>query len=71
MKKLAEEARVSVRNERRDAIKHVEQRVKDKDSAVSEDQGKVMKENVEELTREHIQKLDALSQKKAVEVQEL
>ncbi|MEW4487119.1 ribosome recycling factor [Thalassoglobus sp. JC818] len=47
--KFAEDARVSIRNIRRDANKHVEQAEKDK--AISEDQMKTAKDEIQELTK--------------------
>ncbi|TWT52219.1 Ribosome-recycling factor [Thalassoglobus neptunius] len=47
--KFAEDARVSIRNIRRDANKHVEQAEKDK--TISEDQMKSAKDEIQELTK--------------------
>ena len=69
VKKMAEDARVAVRNERRDANKHVDQLVKDKTTDVSEDAGKGAKHEVEEHTKKHIARIDEVCQKKVTEVQ--
>jgi ribosome recycling factor len=69
-RKMAEEARVAIRNERRDANKHIDQFVKDKSSSVSEDDGKGMKTEIEDLTKKHIETIEAHCSKKAVEIEE-
>ena len=71
VRKMAEEARVAVRNERRDAIKHIDQAVKDKSNAISEDQGKDMKQQIEDLTKERIKQIDEHYEKKAAEIEEI
>jgi ribosome recycling factor len=69
VKKIAEDARVSIRNERRDANKHIDQIVKDKESSVSEDQGKDAKDDVEGKTKAHIKTIDTVCDKKITEVE--
>ncbi|MCH8840951.1 MAG: ribosome recycling factor [Planctomycetes bacterium] len=71
VKKMAEDARVAVRNERRDANKHVDQLVKDKTTDVSEDAGKGAKHEVEEHTKKHIARIDEVCKKKVTEVQDV
>jgi ribosome recycling factor len=71
VRKMAEDARVAVRNERRDAMKHVDQAVKDKSNAISEDQGKDAKQQLEDLTKEHIKLIDEHYEKKAAEIEEI
>jgi ribosome recycling factor len=68
---MAEDARVSIRNERRDGNKHIDQLVKDKSSHISEDEGKIAKENIEDLTKSHIEKVDQACGKKVTEVEEI
>lgn len=70
VRKMAEDAKVAVRNERRDAIKHVDQIIKDKTSAVSEDQGKDAKAEIEELTKVNVKLVDEHCEKKAKEIEE-
>src|SRR5688572_29620511 len=60
VKKMAEDSKVAIRNERRDAIKHIDTLVKDKSAHVSEDEGKRRKEEVEQMTKKHIDTLDQL-----------
>ncbi len=69
VRKMAEEARVAIRNERRDAIKHIDALVKNKDSAVSEDQGRDARNEVDELTKKHTKAIDDHFAKKAEEVE--
>jgi ribosome recycling factor len=70
VRKMAEQARVAVRNERRDAMKHIDQLVKEKSNAVSEDQGKDAKDEIEELTKKHTTTIDEHCEKKAKEIEE-
>ena len=71
VRKSAEEARVAVRNERRDANKHIDTLVKDKTSHLSEDQGKSAKDDVEQMTKSHIEKVDSISEKKVKEIEDI
>ncbi|MDY7107754.1 MAG: ribosome recycling factor [Planctomycetota bacterium] len=71
VRRMAEDARVAVRNERRDAMRQIDQTVKDKTNHVSEDQGKDAREEIEELTREHIKLIDEHCDKKAAEIVEI
>ncbi len=68
VKKMAEDARVAIRNERRDANKLIDTAVKDKSLHISEDQGKDAKSQVDELTKKHIASIDASCDKKSTEV---
>lgn len=70
VKKMAEEARIAIRNERRDANKQIDNAVKDKENHLSEDDGKGAKAEIDELTKKHIEALDAHAQKKITEVEE-
>jgi ribosome recycling factor len=71
VKKMAEEARVAIRNERRDAMRHIDQLVKDKENAVSEDQGRDAKSELDELTKKHTKLIDTRCDEKSKEVQDL
>lgn len=53
IKSFAEDARVSIRNIRRDANKHAEAAEKDKDSSMSEDMLADTKDSVQELTKKY------------------
>ena len=49
VRKLAEETRIAVRNERREGMKRVDSRAKDKSDSLSEDQAKDLKNEVDGL----------------------
>src|ERR1700740_2065364 len=68
IKKSAEEAKVAIRNIRRDANKHFEQAEKAKE--MTEDQRDQGKEEVQNLTKKYEEKISELSDKKAKEVME-
>ncbi|MDP7006514.1 MAG: ribosome recycling factor [Phycisphaerales bacterium] len=71
VKKMAEENRVAIRNERRDAIKHIDSLVKDKSNAFSEDNGKQGKDDIEAYTKKHISTIDEMCEEKSKEIQTL
>jgi len=71
VKKTAEDSKVAIRNERRDAIKHIDTMAKDKSAHVSEDEAKRRKEEIESLTKKHIETIEAMCAKKSAEVQEV
>jgi ribosome recycling factor len=71
VRKMAEDARVAVRNERRDANRHIDQLVKDKSSHLSEDNAKDAKDDVEKLTKQHVEKIDETCEKKVTEIEEI
>ncbi|MGA1846445.1 ribosome recycling factor [Deferribacter abyssi] len=67
--KMAEEARVAIRNERRagnDKIKKLE-----KDKEVSEDEARKALDKIQELTNEYIKKIDEITEKKEKEIMEI
>jgi len=66
--KFAEEARVAIRNVRRDANKQAEQAEKDK--AISEDDLERSKEQVQELTKKYEGKTNDLAKDKEKEIME-
>ena len=69
VKKMTEDARVTIRNERRDANKHIDKLAKDKTSHLSEDGAKDAKDDVEKLTKKHIENVDQTSGKKVTEIE--
>jgi len=71
VKKMAEESKVVVRNERRDANKAIDALLADKKAGVTEDQAKGAKESVDELTKQYTAKIEALAEKKIAEVEEV
>ena len=68
VKELAEEARVSIRNIRRDANKHADQAEKEK--ILSEDLRDQTKEQIQELTKQHEGKVNQMASTKEKEVME-
>ena len=68
VKKMGEDTKVAVRNERRDALKHIEMLVKDKNAHLSEDQAKTAKTQIEDMTKKHIDQVDQMAVKKSAEV---
>ena len=69
VKDLAEEARVSIRNIRRDANKHADQAQVDK--ILTEDDLERIKEEIQELTKTYEGKVNDLAEKKSNEVLEV
>lgn len=71
VKKMGEDAKVVLRNARRDANKHIDQAAKDKANPVSEDQVEKAKEDVQELLKKYEAQIDAEIVRKTKEVQEI
>ena len=71
VKKLAEESKVAVRNERRDGNKAIDAAVTDKKNAIPEDAAKSAKEELDELTKKFCDGLDAHATKKCAEIEEI
>lgn len=73
LKTLAEESKVSMRNIRRDAIKDVEKAQKDHagDVAVTEDDVKSAKDDIQDLLKEHEARLEELLKSKTAEILEV
>lgn len=68
VKDLAEDARVAIRNIRRDANKHADQLLKD--GTISEDLHASLKDDIQELTKKYEGKVNSLAQAKEQEVME-
>jgi ribosome recycling factor len=68
VKDLAEEARVAIRNVRRDANKNADQSEKDK--SLTEDECEQTKEQVQDLTKKYESKVNELADKKSAEILE-
>jgi ribosome recycling factor len=66
IKELAEEARVSIRNIRRDGNKAIEQAEKDK--VIGEDERDSAKEEVQELTKKYEEQVNELAKNREAEV---
>lgn len=71
VKKVAEESKIAVRNERRDANKHIEQLASDKKDPLPEDQAKRAKEEIDQMTKRHTERIDQMAAKKTKEVEEI
>jgi ribosome recycling factor len=69
VRQMAEEGRVSVRNVRRDAIRHLEELVKKGDAG--DDDERAAEGRVQKLTDEHISKIDELLKRKEAEIMEV
>jgi ribosome recycling factor len=69
VRSMAEEGRVAVRNVRRDAIKHLEELVKNGD--VGDDEERAAEGRVQKLTDEHTSKIDDLLKRKEAEIMEV
>jgi ribosome recycling factor len=64
--KYAEQARIAVRNVRRDAMDHLKKL--EKDHAISQDEQKKLGEDVQKATDEHIKKIDEAARHKEEEI---
>lgn len=69
IKQMAEQARVSIRNIRRDSNKHIDQAQKDK--ILTEDQRDEGKKKIDDLTKKYISQVDELLQGKTKEIMEI
>ncbi len=69
VKQMAEEGKVAIRNVRRDAIKHLEELVKNGD--VGDDEERAAETRVQKLTDEHTAKIDELLKHKEAEIMEV
>ncbi len=67
-KKLAEDARVAVRNIRRDVNDEIKKKGKDKEAHVSEDATKKLQDEIQKATDDHIKKIDELLAHKEKEI---
>jgi ribosome recycling factor len=68
-KHMAEEGRVAVRNVRRDAIRHLEELVKNGD--VGDDEERAAEARVQKVTDEHVAKIDDLLKRKEADIMEV
>ena len=69
VKKMGEDAKVSCRNARRDAIKHVEST--GSEQKLSDDDVDRAKSEIEDSTKGHVSKVDEMISKKVAEVEEV
>jgi ribosome recycling factor len=66
---MAEEGRVSVRNVRRDVMRHLEELVKN--GEVGDDEERAAETRVQKLTDEHVAKIDDLLKRKEADIMEV
>ncbi len=73
VKALSEEAKVALRNVRRDVLKHVEAAARDKgrDLPITDDDLQLAKEKVQDVLKEHEAKVDELLKAKTEEILEV
>ncbi len=69
IKKISEDARIAIRNVRRDEIEHLKK--SEKDDHISEDDRKHAEKEIQTLTDKHIKEIDALLTKKEKEIMEV
>jgi ribosome recycling factor len=66
VKQMSEQTKISIRNIRRDAIKHLEKQQKDK--IITEDDLQHGKKQMDDITKEHIDKVDEVVKHKSNEI---
>ena len=71
VKQMGEQAKVSMRNARRDANKHVDQAAKDKTAGLSEDAVESAKDDVQTLLKKYEAQVDELVDQKTKEISEI
>lgn len=71
VKKLGEDAKVAVRNVRRDANKHIDVVAKDKTAHLSEDQIADLKDKIQNLLKQHETDIDKTVDAKTKEIMEV
>ncbi|MCK4873962.1 MAG: ribosome recycling factor [Phycisphaerales bacterium] len=71
VKEMGESAKVSVRNARRDANKHVDQAEKAHEEGMTEDAAKDLKEEILDMTHDYEKKIDELVKVKSDEINEV
>jgi ribosome recycling factor len=71
VRKMAEETRVAMRNERRDANKAIDALAHDPKAKLSEDAATGAKEAIDELTKQFTGKIDELADRKVKEIEEV
>ena len=69
VKKMGEDAKVAIRNERRDANDKIKKQEKDKE--ISEDDSKKLQDDVQKITDDAVKKIDEITAVKEKEVMEI
>jgi ribosome recycling factor len=67
-KEIAEEAKVSIRNVRRDGNKNAETAMKDKSNHISEDQGKDLLDSIQQELKDHEKQVEDILKAKTQEI---
>ena len=70
-KKMGEEAKVAIRNTRRDANKQADQLAKDKDTHISEDEVKQLHTEIQDLLKKYEKEIDEAVDHKGKEIMEV
>jgi len=70
IKKMGEEAKVTLRNARRDANKHIDQVKQAKEAGISEDACDAAKSQVQDLLKKHEKQIEELVDAKTKEIQQ-
>jgi len=71
VKQMGEQAKVAIRNSRRDGNRQVDQALKDKTLHLSEDDGEQAKHETQELVKKYEKQVDSLVETKSKELQEI
>ena len=71
IKQMGEQAKVVVRNARRDGNKHLDTAIKDKSLGIPEDEGKRAKTEIDDLTKKYEKMVEDLIAAKSKEIQEI
>ncbi|MEM6257498.1 MAG: ribosome recycling factor [Planctomycetota bacterium] len=71
VKANGEQAKVTIRNARRDANKHIDQAEKDKSLGLGEDDIKAAKEEVQEITKKYEAEVETLVGEKSKQIEEV
>lgn len=70
-KKMGEDAKIAIRNSRRDANKHADALLKDKSTHTPEDEVKVLKDEIQELLKKYEGEVESLIDHKSKEISEV
>ncbi len=71
VKNMGEQAKVSIRNARRDANKQIDVAEKDKSVSLSEDMAKRLKDDIQEMTKNAEAEVERLTAAKAAEIMDI
>src|SRR5699024_5194576 len=71
VKQMGEKAKVSIRNARRDANKHIDKIAKDKSNPISEDEADSAKEDVQETVKKYEAQVEKLLSDKIQEIEKV